>query len=185
MRLLPTAIKVYSVLTLVSLIWIRLQKRLTLDLFLTMQWEPFLKVLLMGLGAAGFLIGLFLYSIRNFLWARQLEAELSRILVPIRPWENAIISLLSGFAEELFFRGALQPVIGLIPASLLFGCAHFVPRSPFWPWALQAVFAGFLLGSLYELTHFLYPVMVAHSVTNFVLILIMNRQYSTRLGLRE
>jgi len=181
MRILPTAFKVYSALTLVSLIWIWFQKRLTFDLFFTTQWEPFLKVFMMGLGAAGFLIGLFLYSIRNFHWAYQLEAELSRILVPLRPWEIGILSLLSGFAEELFFRGALQPIIGLIPASLLFGLAHFVPRSPFWPWALQAVFAGFLLGSLYELTHLLYPVVVAHMVTNFVLILIMNRRYSTQV----
>lgn len=181
MRILPTALKVYSVLTLVSLIWMRLQKRLTLDLFFTPQWEQFIKVFLMGLGAAAFLIGLFLYSIRNFHWARQLEAELSRILVPLRPWEIGIVSLLSGIAEELFFRGALQPVVGLIPASLLFGLAHFVPRSPFWPWALQAVFAGFLLGSLYQLTHLLYPVMVAHSVTNFVLILIMNRRFSMQI----
>jgi membrane protease YdiL (CAAX protease family) len=182
MRILPTALKVYSVLTLVSLIWIKLQKRLTPDLFFTTQWEQFLKVFLMGIGAAGFLIGLFLFSTRNFHWARQLEAELSRILVPLHPWEIGILSLLSGFAEELFFRGALQPVIGLIPASLLFGMAHFVPRSPFWPWALQAVFAGFLLGSLYEMTHFLYPVMVAHLLTNFVLILIMNRRYSTQIS---
>ena len=181
MRILPTAFKVYSILTLVSLIWIWFQKRLTIDLFFTTQGEPFAKPFFIALGAAGLLIGVFLYSIRNFLWARQLEAELSRILAPLRLWENGIISLLSGFAEELFFRGALQPVIGLLPASLLFGMAHFIPRSPFWPWALQAVFAGILLGSIYELTHQLYPVMVAHSVTNFVLIVIMNRRHFTEI----
>ena len=181
MRILPTAFKVYFVLALVSLIWIRLQKRLTVDLFLGTQWEQFPKIFVMALGATGFLIGLFLFSTRNFLWARQLEAELSRILVPLRPWEIGVISLLSGFAEELFFRGALQPVIGLISASLLFGIAHFVPRNPFWPWSIQAAFAGFLLGSIYELTHLLYPVMLAHSVTNFVLIMIMNRRYSTQI----
>jgi len=181
MRILPMAFKVYSILTLASLIWIWFQKRLTFDLFFTPQGESFAKLFFIPLGAAGLLIGVFRYSIRSFLWARQLEAELSRVLVPLRLWENGIISLLSGFAEELFFRGALQPVIGLLPASLLFGMAHFIPRSPFWPWALQAVFAGILLGSIYELTHQLYPVMVAHSVTNFVLIVIMNRRHSTEI----
>ena len=176
MRILPTAIRVYSVIVLVGLIWIRLQKRLTFELFLNTQFEQLPKDSLLALGATGFLIGLFLFSSRNFLWARQFEAQLSKILVPLRSWEIGALSLLSGFAEELFFRGALQPAIGLVPASLLFGAAHLVPRHPFWPWSLQAAFAGFLLGSIYELTHQLYPVMLAHAVTNFVLILILNRQ---------
>ena len=181
MRILPTAFKVYSVLTLISLIWIKLQNRLSLNLFLSTHWEQVPKTLFMTLGAAAFLIGLFLFSAHHFLWAHQLETELSKVLVPLHFWEIGMLSLLSGFAEELFFRGACQPVIGLFPTSVLFGMAHFVPRSPFWPWSLQAVFAGFLLGSIYELTHLLYPVMLAHLVTNFVLILVMNRRYSTQI----
>ena len=176
MRIVATAIKVYSLLGLVGLFWIRFQKRLTLELFLNTQFPQLPRDCLLALGATVFLIGIFLFSSRNFLWARQFEAELSKILVPLRVWEIGTVSLLSGFAEELFFRGALQPTIGLLPASLLFGAAHLVPRHPFWPWSLQAAFAGFLLGSIYELTHQLYPVMLAHAVTNFVLIVILNRQ---------
>ncbi|MFN8008547.1 MAG: CPBP family intramembrane glutamic endopeptidase [Terriglobia bacterium] len=181
MRILTTAFKVYLGLSLISLAWIKIQNRLAPTLFFIESWENVPRLVFAVLGATALLIGLFHVSARHFSWGRQLELELSRILVPLPLREIAVISLLSGFAEELFFRGACQPVIGLIPASVLFGVAHLVPRSPLWPWSLQAFFAGFLLGSIYELTHQLVPVMVIHSLTNFVLIVLMNRRYSPQV----
>ena len=38
--------------------------------------------------------------------------------------EVVVISLAAGIGEELLFRGVLQPEIGLIPASLVFGVLH-------------------------------------------------------------
>ena len=140
--------------------------------------EDFPRLALMTLGASAFLIALSLYCGRNFRWAQELEDEFCKVLVPLRLWEIVALGLLSGLAEETFFRGAVQPVFGLIPASLAFGLAHFIPRNPFWHWSLYAAFAGFFLGCLFELTHHLLPVIVAHSLTNFVLIVILNRRHS-------
>ena len=39
--------------------------------------------------------------------------------------ETILISMAAGVGEELLFRGAVQQEWGLIPASLLFGAAHF------------------------------------------------------------
>ena len=42
--------------------------------------------------------------------------------------EVVVVSIAAGIGEELLFRGALQPEIGLIPASLVFGALHLAGR---------------------------------------------------------
>lgn len=42
--------------------------------------------------------------------------------------ETTLIGLAAGFGEEFFFRGALQPEIGLIFSSLIFSLLHFGTR---------------------------------------------------------
>jgi uncharacterized protein len=183
MKVLVPAAKIYAILTVLALLWILLRGRLSWELFLDLRLSEFPRLALMTLAATLFLIALSLYCSRNFSWARQLEAEFSKVLVPMRIWEITALGAISGIAEETFFRGAVQPVLGLIPASLVFGLAHFVPRHPFWHWSLYATFAGFLLGCLFELTHHLLPAIVAHSLTNFVLIVILNRRHAMESAL--
>jgi membrane protease YdiL (CAAX protease family) len=178
MRVLVPAARIYAVLLAIAFLWMLIQKRLSWQLFLGSQVDDYPRLALMTLGASGFLITLSLYCSRNFQWAQQLEEQFCRVLVPLRLWEIAALGILSGVAEETFFRGAVQPVFGLIPASLAFGLAHFIPRHPFWHWSLYAAFAGFVLGCLVELTHHLLPAITAHSMTNFVLILLLNRRHS-------
>ena len=165
-------------LFVLALVWIFVQGRLSWRLFLDSRVEGIPRMILLTLSASSFMLVLSLYCSRNFVWAQQLEEEFAKILVPMKLWEITAIGLLSGVAEETFFRGALQTAVGLIPASLAFGLAHFVPRHPFWNWSLYAAFAGFLLGCLFELTHHLLPVIVAHALTNFVLIVILNRRHA-------
>ncbi len=42
----------------------------------------------------------------------------------LRGWNPLWIALLAGFGEELLFRGALQPLVGLWISSLLFVLVH-------------------------------------------------------------
>jgi membrane protease YdiL (CAAX protease family) len=178
MKVLGPAIRIYGVLLGLALVWIFFQGHLSRELFFDARVETVPRMMLLALGTASSLVALSLYCSRNFAWAQQLEAEFAKLLVPMKLWEIAAIGVLSGIAEEIVFRGALQTAVGLIPASLAFGLAHFVPRHPFWNWSLYAAFAGFLLGCLFELTHHLLPVMVAHALTNFVLIVILNRRHA-------
>jgi membrane protease YdiL (CAAX protease family) len=53
----------------------------------------------------------------------------------------------AGFSEELLFRGLLQPFIGLVAASLVFGLLHG-PSRGLWPLAAWAAGAGAFLGAL-------------------------------------
>jgi membrane protease YdiL (CAAX protease family) len=96
----------------------------------------------------------------------RLAAELSAVLGPLT-WRRAwMFALASGLAEEAFFRGALQPRVGLLAATLLFGLAHYVPRPGLRVWSLFALVAGALFGGLFVFTGDLLAPALAHVVVN-------------------
>ena len=105
---------------------------------------------------------------RRTRWGKDLARALGVLLGEVRLADCVLLALASGVAEEAFFRGALQPRIGLVAASLVFGLAHFVPRRELAPWTLFSVAAGFALGALYELTGNLLAPVVAHVLINAV-----------------
>src|SRR5690606_10394374 len=96
----------------------------------------------------------------------QLARALARAVGPLRPGQAWVLALASGIAEEAFFRGALQPVVGLWAASLLFAAAHFVPRRELLAWSGFSLVAGLLLGGLYAWTGNLLAPIVAHVGVN-------------------
>lgn len=97
---------------------------------------------------------------------QRLASELGRLLGPLS-WRRAFgFALASGLAEEALFRGALQPQVGLVAATLLFGAAHYVPRPGLRVWSLFALLAGALFGALFEATGDLLAPATAHVVVN-------------------
>ena len=57
---------------------------------------------------------------------------------------------MSALAEELLFRGLLQPRIGLVAVSLVFGLLHLPNTRGRLPWPIMAVVMGFVFGGLFE-----------------------------------
>lgn len=108
---------------------------------------------------------------------RALARALAEALGPITLPQALVLALLSGVAEEAFFRGALQPQVGLVAASLLFGVVHFVPRRELLPWTVFSIGAGFLLGGLFELTGNLVAPVVAHFTVNAANLPMVTRSY--------
>ena len=78
-----------------------------------------------------------------------------------------LIGIAAGIGEEWFFRGVLQPVVGLTASSLLFGLAH-VGSSKMVPFGLWATAMGFVLGGLAIVTGGLLAPIVAHGVYDIV-----------------
>jgi membrane protease YdiL (CAAX protease family) len=101
-------------------------------------------------------------------WGEQLARTLAAGLGPLSLAQCWLLALVSGVAEESFFRGALQPQVGLVAASLLFGAAHFVPRRELLLWTGFSIAAGFLLGWLYQTSGGLLAPVVAHTAINGV-----------------
>ena len=179
MTILVPALRFYLVLWILAMGVIALQGRLSWHLFFPTDRAAAATCLLWGLGGALLLIGLSLYANRNFRWARQLDGEFRKILVPLGSLQIGAIALFSGTAEEVFFRGAIQPLLGLVPTSLLFGAVHLIPRRAFLPWTAYAAFAGFLFGSLFELSGTLLPNTLSHVAVNFVMIWLLNHSDPT------
>ncbi len=127
-----------------------------------------LRDLVSGVAAAVLVIALSHEFTRHTQVGERLAHAMADLLGPLGRGEIAVLALTSGIAEELFFRGALQPRVGLVVASLVFGAVHFVPRREFLVWTLFSVAAGFLLGGLFEATGNLIAPVVTHVVVNGV-----------------
>ena len=81
-----------------------------------------------------------------------------------------VIAMISGVAEEIFFRGVLQPQIGIWVSNLVFGLAHIWKKTAIL-YGVYAAVIGLLFGSMYAMSGSLWVPMLAHIVNNFVAIL--------------
>ncbi|MGH0032694.1 MAG: CPBP family intramembrane glutamic endopeptidase [Myxococcota bacterium] len=129
-----------------------------------------------GALAAGLVIALSALLSAATRWGEALSRALAELLGPLRPRDCLLLAAMSGVAEEALFRGALQPLVGWVAASLLFGLAHFAPRRELWPWTGFTVAAGFGLGWLYEATGNLVAPVVAHFGVNAVNLWLLSRR---------
>jgi membrane protease YdiL (CAAX protease family) len=80
----------------------------------------------------------------------------------------------------MLFRGALQPAVGLVWASLIFGACHFLPRRELVAWSLFAALMGFAFGALYEWTGQLAAPIAAHALINGVNLPRLARRFERR-----
>jgi membrane protease YdiL (CAAX protease family) len=106
---------------------------------------------------------------------------LGESLVGIGLADAVLLALASGLAEEMFFRGALQPAVGLVWASLIFGACHFLPRREMALWSLYAAVMGFVFGLLFEQTGRLVAPVVAHVAVNAINLPRLARRAEARL----
>ena len=116
-------------------------------------------------------LGVLLYRLLPTL--RRLSNELAPHLVDdAKRRDLVLVSIFSGVGEEAFFRGALQPEIGLVASSLLFGVLHVGPDRRYLVWTLWVVAAGFLFGLLYLWTGGILAPVTAHVMHNAATLLL-------------
>jgi membrane protease YdiL (CAAX protease family) len=124
--------------------------------------------LLLGVGAGLLLLGVWAATAYFLPIARRLEEQLTAVLGPLRTGEILALALLSGFAEELFFRGAVQGSLGWAVTTLLFGLLHTGPGPALRFWTVFALVAGALFGGLMVWRGNLLAPFVAHFLVNAV-----------------
>ena len=156
------------------MVWIGLRlESIPLSLFLV--WESVPLDLLLGVGAAGVLVGAWALMRRLMPSARRLEEELGRMLGPLDDGEIVALALLSGLAEELFFRGAMQGALGWPLATVAFALLHTGPGRAYRVWTLFAAVAGLVLAGLVLWRGTLLPAIVAHALVNGVNLKLLSR----------
>ena len=141
--------------------------------------------ILLGI-VAGVLIGLgYVFASRlavhRFEWARALHRDMRAMLGPLPDAEVVVLAVVvllnimleevavaSAVGEEIFFRGALLPAIGLWGSSLVFALLHVGPKLRFLPWTISSFIAGLVFGQLFLWSGDLTGPVVAHFTVNFL-----------------
>lgn len=133
--------------------------------------------ILIGVAIAAPVIFLSTISLDRFRWAEEMEKIFSQVLVPLQRSKIFIIAAASGIGEEIFFRGGLQPILGIVITSILFGLIHLPFKKALLPWTFIAIIMGFVLGFLFAWRGSLIAPITAHFTINFCNILILNKRH--------
>jgi CAAX protease family protein len=128
---------------------------------------PLLDTVL-GLVVAAATIGLSRQITERTQWGDVMGRALAELVGKRSLRDCIVLAVASGVAEEAFFRGVLQPALGWLLASLIFGLVHLVPKRELLPWTGFALAAGLVLGALFESTGNLVAPIVAHVGINAV-----------------
>ena len=90
----------------------------------------------------------------------------------------AIISIIAGIGEELFFRGLLQQECGLILTSALFAVMHLGPAIKEYPIICCCYFlAGLYLGLIYQWQGSLWCPVIVHAAYDLLALVFMRFVY--------
>ncbi len=157
----------YLVLAIAAVFWVGLREE-TIPAALFLNRQTWFLDLGYGLAAGLLLVALWEAARRFLAAARELETTLALLLTSLKREEAVALALLSGFAEELFFRGAMQGSFGVLVTTLLFAFLHRGPGSGFRIWPVFALFAGALFGGLMVWRGNLLGPVVAHVLVNAV-----------------
>lgn len=172
----------------------------TLVLFTFLGWvimeyfgpEPLLIALQKGLSLPlqivwglilGVLVGMLAWALINMPFLRSTKDFFVQIIGPWRlNWlEIFLVSCSAGIGEEIFFRGAIQPHLGILWTSALFVLLHGYINpfnAPMSTYGLFMILAIYLLG--WAAVQFGLPVaIVAHTVIDIVLLYLLSRAYDS------
>lgn len=137
------------------------------------ELRPFYVILAIFFVAA--YVGFAHIAVKFSHWGQNIHKIFAQVLTPLSYFQILILSLLSGFMEEWFFRGLLVPQLGIILSSIFFALAHFIPARSVWVYAFISFAASIILGMLYKNSGSLLLVAVTHSIINFLLIVRLNQ----------
>ncbi len=157
----------YLVLAIAGVVWIGIsQGSIPFALFVdTANWWFDLGL---GLGAGLGLVALWDAGRRFVPAMRELEKALAKQIGPLDPSEALALALISGFSEELFFRGAVQTSWGWGWAAVIFTLMHSGPGRVFRWWTLFAFAAALVFGGLTLYRGTILAAVVAHAVVNSI-----------------
>jgi membrane protease YdiL (CAAX protease family) len=133
----------------------------------------------LALGIAAWLVVLAaLVALAATLWALGGEDALPKRPSAIVPWIAALpvlvrvaVSLSAGFVEEVFFRGFLQPRVGIALSTLMFVLAHLSYGQPMM--LVGITLLSLIYALLVRWRQTVWPAVVAHFVFDGVQLLVM------------
>lgn len=166
-RFFSTAAVFYFILAVGGVLWIGLDRgRLTMAMFVDL--ESVVLDIVIGLAAAVVLLASWRLAHARLESVRALETKIVGLLHGVSPAEAVALALISGFSEELFFRGAVQGSFGWLWATAIFAVMHTGSDRGFGLWTLFALVAGAAFAWMTEIRQTLLPAIVGHTAVNAV-----------------
>lgn len=155
----------YLILAVIGLFWWgHHHGDITLGLFI--DPETWWIDLFLGVAAGSVLVALWRLGRCRIEAMREVEVWMLETIGRLDSSEIFALALISGFSEELFFRGAMQSSWGWALALGIFTLLHSGPGRAFRFWTLFAFLAGALFSWLTLFRGSLLPAIVAHIVVN-------------------
>jgi membrane protease YdiL (CAAX protease family) len=121
---------------------------------------------LLGAGSGLLVVGI-TWLCRGLESVQTLNKELRALLGNPSSLAIAGLAVSSAVGEEIFFRGALQPLLGFWITAVLFGLLHGGSSRRFRVWTAFAMVAGLLLGGLATYTENLLAPILCHMTINY------------------
>jgi len=119
-----------------------------------------------GVAAGLVIVALCHLAYQVSLAVRRASDMIGRFFGPVTTLQALWLALISGFVEEIAFRGALWPQLGLVGTALFFGLCHTIPARALAGYPIFAFFAGLVLGHLRDATGSVWPAAACHVTIN-------------------
>ncbi len=157
----------YLALAIAGVLWIGWSHR-AVPLALFVDVGSWWVDAVLGLSAGLLLVGIWDVARRFFPAMRELETLLAGHIGVLDQSQVLALALISGVAEELFFRGAVQTSWGFGWATVLFTIVHFGPGPVYRWWTLFAFVAALAFGGLVLYRGNILSAVLAHVVVNAI-----------------
>jgi membrane protease YdiL (CAAX protease family) len=118
-------------------------------------------------------------AVHRLEWARVLHREFHAVVHELTSREIFLLAAASSLGEELFFRGLLLPMVGLLPSTAAFAALHVRANARFLPWTAMSFIMGLIMGLMYLQLGDLGGPIVAHFTIN-----LLNLNYIAKTELR-
>jgi membrane protease YdiL (CAAX protease family) len=176
----PTLLMGHYLLTGFLLLWWRLRGDTGLGRFLRLSSDRLAEKVRqgVGVGCSGWLITVMVTGTAAALFSLEGRSPTVDEIPPVMVWlatlpigYKLIIVGVAMTVEEAFFRGFLQPRVGLVVSSILFAFSHFSYGLPF---MIVGVFTiSLIIGRAFDRTGDLLPCVVAHGIFDGVQLLVI------------
>ena len=161
---LTVALIFYLPVSVVGVLWM-LQRAGASPRHAVLFGRSHLESIVLGLAVGGLLHVLLRLSERTS-GMRALHDALADHTHDLQRHTQIGVALLSGFGEEILFRGVLQSQWGLMVATLCFALVHVPVERRMAPWPLVAGLAGLAFGALTLYTGGVLAACIAHALSN-------------------
>lgn len=168
----PSALLVYGALTLITLGIAFARDASPIETEAWLSVLPLWSRHVLSVAGGALLAGGTIHATRLFVgrwgWAKSLHSDLRPVVRDAGDGTILVLGIASGVAEELFFRGLLTPLLGLLLSSIAFGALHQLRGRTGWFWTAWAGIMGLLFGALFVATGSLVGPILAHATINIV-----------------